>query len=214
NFDKFVQTFEATFKNSDKVRTAANRIQKLTNNPNRYQVMLLNLYDDIKDLLFIIADPTSIDDAIKNAVRYTNQTQAPEPMQIDFVRPKTLSEKEKRQYRINNLNIPTTLLSVGTAEALIFTITLQFQNRTSVTTIALLDSGASSCFLDTFLAQNYFIPMVEKPIPLLVEVINRREDAFGTVTHETEPPAALVTKSSRDYLFQFYVFSPLQGYSG
>ncbi len=50
---------------------------------------------------------------------------------------------------------------------------------------ALLDSGATSSFIDqTFVAQHN-IPAVKKSTPVLVEAINGRTIASGAITHET-----------------------------
>ncbi len=53
--------------------------------------------------------------------------------------------------------------------------------------LALVDSGATSSFIDqTFVAQ-YNIPVVKKSTPVLVEVIDGRTSASGAITHETTP---------------------------
>jgi hypothetical protein len=52
---------------------------------------------------------------------------------------------------------------------------------------ALVDSGATSSFIDqTFVAQHN-IPVVKKSIPIPVEVIDGRTIASGAITHETTP---------------------------
>jgi hypothetical protein len=52
---------------------------------------------------------------------------------------------------------------------------------------ALVDSGATSSFIDqTFVAQHN-IPVVKKSTLVLVEVIDGRTIAFGAITHETTP---------------------------
>ncbi|CAG8752109.1 3513_t:CDS:2, partial [Dentiscutata heterogama] len=115
--------FEATFGDSDKTRTAANKIRDLDwGETALIDQFRTGLREDVKDLLLTMPDPTSLNDAIAKAVRYdnrlferrqerrfdsgiswnqfsvptTNQTQVSEPMQIDFARPKPLSEEEKR----------------------------------------------------------------------------------------------------------------------
>ncbi len=52
---------------------------------------------------------------------------------------------------------------------------------------ALVDSGATSSFIDqTFVAQHN-IPVVKKSTLVLVEVIDGRTITFGAITHETTP---------------------------
>jgi hypothetical protein len=51
----------------------------------------------------------------------------------------------------------------------------------------LVDSGATSSFIDqTFVAQHN-IPVVKKSTPVLVEVIDGRTIASGVITHKTTP---------------------------
>ena len=52
---------------------------------------------------------------------------------------------------------------------------------------ALLDSGASACFLDEDFVKSRKIPLVQKPKPVHVEVIDGRPLSSGDVTHETRP---------------------------
>ena len=49
---------------------------------------------------------------------------------------------------------------------------------------ALLDSGASSCFIHPRLAKEYHIPIVEKRKPKKLKVIDGRDISSGLVTHE------------------------------
>ncbi len=59
---------------------------------------------------------------------------------------------------------------------------------------ALVDSGATSSFIDqTFVAQHN-IPVVKKSTLILVEVIDGRSIAFGAITHETTPPELCIGK--------------------
>ena len=51
----------------------------------------------------------------------------------------------------------------------------------------LLDSGASACFLDEDFVESRKIPLVQKPKPVHVEVIDGRPLSSGDVTHETRP---------------------------
>ncbi len=59
---------------------------------------------------------------------------------------------------------------------------------------ALVDSGATSSFIDqTFVAQHN-IPMVKKSTPVLVEVIDGRTIASGAITHKTTPLELYINK--------------------
>ena len=50
---------------------------------------------------------------------------------------------------------------------------------------ALLDSGASACFIDEDFVKNQKITLVKKTKPVHVEVIDGRSLVLGDVTHET-----------------------------
>ncbi len=52
---------------------------------------------------------------------------------------------------------------------------------------ALLDSGASACFIDKNLVKRHNLPIVLKKSPVAVEVIDSRPLISGDVTHETKP---------------------------
>jgi hypothetical protein len=67
-----------------------------------------------------------------------------------------------------------------------FTIPLSFGPQ-KLKTVALLDSGASACFLDENFANRHKIRLVRKSKPIHVEVIDGRPLLSGSVTHETEP---------------------------
>jgi RNase H-like domain found in reverse transcriptase/Reverse transcriptase (RNA-dependent DNA polymerase)/Integrase zinc binding domain/Ty3 transposon capsid-like protein/Chromo (CHRromatin Organisation MOdifier) domain len=71
-------------------------------------------------------------------------------------------------------------------EHLVIPITLTI-NGNLLSTKALLDSGATSLFVDTSFCQNNSIPLVMKPFPCDVEVIDGRPLSSGRVTHETIP---------------------------
>ena len=67
-----------------------------------------------------------------------------------------------------------------------FTISLSFGPQKLKTT-ALLDSGASACFLDEEFVKSHKFPLVQKSQPVHVEVIDGRLLSSGSVTHETMP---------------------------
>ena len=53
--------------------------------------------------------------------------------------------------------------------------------------LALLESRALACFLNEEFVKSRKIPLVEKPKPVHVEVIDGRPLSSGDVTHETRP---------------------------
>lgn len=57
----------------------------------------------------------------------------------------------------------------------------------SIKVKALLDSGASACFIDKNLVKRHNLPIVLKKSPVAVEVIDGRPLISGDVTHETKP---------------------------
>ncbi len=68
-------------------------------------------------------------------------------------------------------------------------------------THALLDSGASACFLDEEFSKLNNIPIVRKPEPVHVEVIDGRPLSSGDVTHETIPLDVLLDNHSSRVTF-------------
>ena len=67
-----------------------------------------------------------------------------------------------------------------------FTIPL-FLGPKKLKAITLLDSGASTCFLDEEFAKRHKIRLVQKSKPIHIEVIDGRPLLSGSVTHESEP---------------------------
>lgn len=64
-------------------------------------------------------------------------------------------------------------------------VTLTF-GQSSVATTAMIDSGATGCFIDKNFAIAHQLPLRRKDIPRILEVIDGREIDSGLVTHETE----------------------------
>jgi hypothetical protein len=61
----------------------------------------------------------------------------------------------------------------------------------------LVDSAATSSFIDqTFVAQHN-IPVVKKSTPIPIEVIDGRTIAFGVITHETTPLELFISKHTK-----------------
>ena len=65
-------------------------------------------------------------------------------------------------------------------------VTLSF-GFTTLHTLALLDSGASSYFVDITFARTSRIPVVHKKKPIPVEVIDCRPLSSGAITEATSP---------------------------
>ena len=68
-----------------------------------------------------------------------------------------------------------------------FTIPLRVKfDDHSIKVSALLDSGASACFIDKDFAERYKLPLVTKKCPVSIEVIDGRPLVSGDVTQETK----------------------------
>ncbi|CAG8637132.1 25571_t:CDS:2, partial [Racocetra persica] len=167
------------------------------------------LRDDIKDLLLTIEDPTLLNDAISKAHPRDSgsgrhQISAPsnsassvtEPMQIDAVRYKPLSvgEKERRPPAVvrglrldQDISLNPKILLSYSSNTLTPKLSLHLPGGSEVKIVALVDSGASACFLDTTFAQECNIPIYKKELPFSVEVIDGRKISSGNVTHEPGP---------------------------
>ncbi|CAG8522341.1 9941_t:CDS:2, partial [Dentiscutata heterogama] len=170
--------------------------------------------NDIKDLLLTMKDPTSLNDAISKAVRCDNRLfercRERQPMQIDSTRARTLSEEEKQRQQANNLclycgepghiakscprknnakhridAVKTNLENLRKEEP--NCISIQLSNKSMLPVNALIDSGASACFLDYMLAHKYNLPINTKSTPLSVEVIDGQEISSEAVIHKTGP---------------------------
>jgi len=68
-----------------------------------------------------------------------------------------------------------------------FIIPLYLDTKKKLQIYALLDSGASTCFIDEEFTKHYKIPLVKNPTPIHVEAIDSRALSSGDVTHEIEP---------------------------
>jgi hypothetical protein len=60
-------------------------------------------------------------------------------------------------------------------------------DSSSIKVRALLDSGASTCFIGKDFADHHKLPLVTKKHPIPVEVIDGRTLVSGDVTYETTP---------------------------
>ncbi|KAH7292053.1 hypothetical protein KP509_29G049500 [Ceratopteris richardii] len=117
----------------------------------------------------------------------------PEPMQIDVTRFQPLTPQEKQRRRDNKLclycgnpghiavNCPNKRTNSKVAA------TLLILSKKTLSLIALVDSGASSCFIDEGLVKKHGIPVLRKNRPVVAEVVDGRPLASGNITMETIP---------------------------
>ncbi|CAG8599614.1 7522_t:CDS:2, partial [Cetraspora pellucida] len=227
DFDTLVKELEATFGDVDKFRTAANKIRKLIQGSRPDSSYASEFRQISKDSILLNNAISKAEHSRDlNSKRYLNQapnslsTPTTEPMQIDAIKYKLLSVKEKEQHCTNNiclywvfgkraisvavrglwLNQDISLLSKIlppnlSTDTLIFKLCLGLSDEPKVNILALIDSGTLACFLDITFAQKHNISFQKKETPLMIEVIDGCEISLGNVTHETE----LLSLSSQDH---------------
>ncbi len=78
----------------------------------------------------------------------------------------------------------------------------------SIKVKALLDSGASACFIDKNLMKLHNLPIVLKKSPVAVEVIDGRPLISGDVTHETKP-LDIILEDTEILLYSISLVLPL-----
>ncbi|CAG8777446.1 5533_t:CDS:2 [Cetraspora pellucida] len=183
DFNSFVEEFEATFENLEKVRTAANRIRKLTQR-SKLALSYTSEFCQISSNLNW-GEAALIDQLFEcrrerqghmieqgDLVSSFSRPSLPlEPMQIDSTRTKTLPEEEKQRRRANNL-----CLYCGEPEHIAKNCprkaNVKYRIDAAKTTLdvnALIDSGTSACFLDYTLAHKHDLPISKKSTPLSVK---------------------------------------------
>ncbi|CAG8755553.1 572_t:CDS:2, partial [Cetraspora pellucida] len=162
DFNSFIKEFEATF-------GGVNRpIPNWARN-------------DVKDLLLTIEDPTSLNNEISKADHCDGNKFE------KFGKKGVLTAVRGLQLdRTHNKN-PQNLTHHILIDTLVITVSIQLPDKSMFLVNALIDSGASACFLDYMLAYQYNLPIRRKKTPLLVEVIDGREISSGAVIYETEP---------------------------
>lgn len=89
----------------------------------------------------------------------------------------------------------------GTDSTNNFTTPVTLQLNRPISTEALLDSGASACFMDADFARAHSIPLVTKEEPLKIEVIDGREIASGIVNEETVPVKLRIAEQEEQLTF-------------
>ena len=101
------------------------------------------------------------------------------------------SEKRRCPATLGTLRLANNAQSTGpilsSESSICFTIPLgvKFDDH-SIKVSALLDSGASACFIDKDFADRHKLPLVTKKWPISVEVIDGRPLVLGDVTQETK----------------------------
>ena len=76
-----------------------------------------------------------------------------------------------------------------------------------ICTTALLDSGATMCFMDVLFGHTHSIPKVVKTKPIPVKVINRQPLLSGAIIEETIP-LELIMESHREMITFDLISSP------
>ena len=92
------------------------------------------------------------------------------------------------------------ILSSEASPCFLVPLLLKFDSC-SVKTKALLDSGASACFIDKDFAEKHNLPLVTKKSPVHVEVIDGRPLVSGDVTKETKPLDAYIESHQSTIVF-------------
>ena len=95
---------------------------------------------------------------------------------------------------------------VGTSGNFTFKVCLYF-NSTSIHSVALLDSGASSSFIDIAFVRAHGVPVVNLPKPILVEAIDGRVLSSGAITQATIPLVLRVGSHQEELPF-YLIASP------
>ncbi|OMH78676.1 Retrotransposon-derived protein PEG10, partial [Zancudomyces culisetae] len=80
----------------------------------------------------------------------------------------------------------TSIMTSTTNEHLVIPVTLFIANK-SLKLNAMIDSGATSCFIDSEFANKVNIPLLMKEVPIPLLVIDGRSISSGSITHNTIP---------------------------
>uniref|UniRef100_A0A8C5M5M4 Gypsy retrotransposon integrase-like protein 1 n=1 Tax=Leptobrachium leishanense TaxID=445787 RepID=A0A8C5M5M4_9ANUR len=159
-----------------------------------------------------------------------------EPMQLNVVR-RRLTPQENQHRRDNGLCLycgknthlvrdcpdtptkggmatccPSTILSTSMSSVqsphLLVQLVLQWEEK-SITVEAMIDSGASNCFIDTALVSKFSIPVLNKDVPVHIQVVDGSSLGAGPVTKETIPLSSTLGPSHRELLSYDVITSPV-----
>ncbi|KAH7331513.1 hypothetical protein KP509_20G037500 [Ceratopteris richardii] len=159
---------------------------------------------DVKNLLLNLKDPSTLSEAMTQAIKCDNrlfeyrreshlhhsvqsmiQPQSSSsmecpthvvPMELDSTQFRPLNDAEKQCRQVNNL-----YLYCGAPGHIARTC----PNKGKRTQLAMVDSRATSCFMDIKYVRDNVISIVQKSFPILVEVIDGHLVSSGAITHET-----------------------------
>ena len=92
------------------------------------------------------------------------------------------------------------ILSSKPSSCFIIPLSVKLDNH-SIKASALLDSGASACFIDKDFAERHKLPLVTKKYPVSVEVIDGRPLVSGDVTQETKPLVVCIKQVQSTIVF-------------
>uniref|UniRef100_A0A8C5Q7V2 ribonuclease H n=1 Tax=Leptobrachium leishanense TaxID=445787 RepID=A0A8C5Q7V2_9ANUR len=86
---------------------------------------------------------------------------------------------------------------------------LSYSGKKSITVEAMIDSGASNCFIDTALVSKFSIPVLNKDVPVHIQVVDGSSLGAGPVTKETIPLSSTLGPSHRELLSYDVITSPV-----
>uniref|UniRef100_A0A803JZ19 CCHC-type domain-containing protein n=1 Tax=Xenopus tropicalis TaxID=8364 RepID=A0A803JZ19_XENTR len=158
-----------------------------------------------------------------------NSSDEMEPMQIGALRPALSPEEHLRRRRLNlclycgltghvlrscptrpckRSAYKTDTLKYRFAPLLTLSISLQLGNKT-LNLPAILDSGASGCFLDSQVAETHRIPLKKKQFPVFLRVADGSPINSGPILLESTPLSLTLNKIHHEHLSFDIVSSPL-----
>ena len=136
---------------------------------------------------------------------HTTNPQDPSPMEIGNLKkprigPLTVEEKSRRfklglclycgsgEHRVDACKLRPKVVNatISTSDRYPFVVSVKlYSNSTTVTTLALIDSGASASFMDEKFAKFHNINLVTKKIPYTLQVVDGRPISSGTIDGST-----------------------------
>ncbi|KAH7422150.1 hypothetical protein KP509_13G093300 [Ceratopteris richardii] len=183
DYEGFLRELSATFGDTDTSRVAETKLRKL-HQGNR----LASFY--ASEFRQLICDLTWHEDYFISQFRWGLRDDVKDLL-LTMPEPLTLEEKQRR--RVDKLclycgnpghiaiNCPNKRTNSRVAA------TLLIMPKKTLSLIALVDSGASSCFIDEGLVKKHGIPIRRKNKPVVAEVVDGRPLASGNITMETTP---------------------------
>ncbi|CAG8642116.1 9174_t:CDS:2, partial [Cetraspora pellucida] len=188
-FEDLVKEFEAMFGDSEKSRTAANKIRKLVQGTRPAS----SYASEFRQIASVITDCLSIG---KNAYETSQQNSI-------NLRPLPAPAAVRGLWldHTNSLPPANPLLNNHPVTALTSELHIYLSNGTQTSMQALVDSGASACFLDFSLAQELNLPILKKKSLLTVEIVDSWELSSESVIHETGPISVYLQEHYEEITF-------------